>query len=433
MSELPTTHTTRAGAPPASGRAASRWVGSTFGAFTIRDFRVLWIGTALAGVAFMMSATAQSVVAFDLTGNNRAVGLVMFGQGLAMLILAPFGGALADRLSKRLLLLICQSIIGLTMFTIGVLIATDHISVLYLAVGSFIMGMMFSFIGPTRQAYVGDLVDADRRGNAIAMTQVANNLTRVVGPFIAGVLLGWRIVGAAGTYFVMAGIFVVVAAMLLQLPPTSSQRGGRPSMMTEVALGVGHVVKNPPLLHLMLGFLLIMLVGFPYMTVLPGFARESLGIGTGAYGVLLGVSAVGGLITSLAVAAMADSPLASRLLLLSSVGIGVALILTGVAPNFVAALVTMFIVGGAFSAFQTLNNALVMRGSEPAYYGRVMSIIMIAFSGSSLVALPVGLLADAIGERATLVVLGLAVLLVVGGLRVWAARDARLAHDPARV
>jgi len=125
----------------------SGWVSSTFGALENRHFRVLWIGTALSFIGFMMSATAQNVVAFELAGSNRAVGLVMFGQGVAMLILSPFGGALADRVSKRLLLLVCQAAIGLTMLATALLIAGGLITVLLLAAGSFVMGTMFALSG----------------------------------------------------------------------------------------------------------------------------------------------------------------------------------------------------------------------------------------------------------------------------------------------
>ncbi|MGH2602198.1 MAG: MFS transporter [Dehalococcoidia bacterium] len=399
---------------------ASRWVSSTFASLDLRHFRVLWIGTALSFIGFMMSSTAQNVVAFDLTGNNGAVGLVMFGQGMAMLILSPFGGALADRMSKRLLLLVCQSAIGLTMFATGVLIATGAITVLLLAAGAFVMGTMFSFLGPARQAYIGDLVAPERRGNAVALTQVAMNMTRVVGPFLAGGLLAWSAVGSAGTYFAMAALYVVVVATLMQLPPTRSTSAGRPGMLTEIAGGLRHIRENPRLTQLVVGFVLVTIVGFPYMTVLPGFATRDLDVGTAGYGVLLGVSALGGLIMSLAVASLADSARAPLVLLLSSAGIGVTLILTGLAPSFALALVTMFGVGGAVSGFQTLNNALALRETGPAYYGRVMSITMLAFSGTSLIALPIGMLADAIGERATLIMMGAGVCLAVGLLRMWA-------------
>ena len=399
--------------------SAARWVSTTFGALELRDFRVLWIGTALSGLAFMMSMTAQSVVAFDLSGNNRAVGLVMFGQGIAMLILSPFGGALADRLSKRLLLLICQSAIGLTMFATAVLIATGAITVLLLAAGSFVMGTMFSFLGPARQAYVGEVVDRERRGNAVALSQVAMNLMRVVGPSLAGVLLAIGFIGAAGTYFVMAAIFLVVVATLLQLPPTRSSAPSGASVFAEIGAGLQHIRESPRLLRLVTGFVLITMVGFPYMTVMPGFVSEELGRGAAAYGVLLAVSASGGLLVSLLVASLADSPRASLLQILMCVALGVALILTGMAPNFAIALVTMFAVGGGVSGFQALNSALTLGNTAPAYYGRVMSITMLAFSATGIIGLPVGVLADAIGERATLIAMGVTVCVVVLLLALW--------------
>jgi MFS family permease len=381
---------------------AIRWVSSTFAALEQRHFRVLWIGTAISFIGFMMSMTAQNVVAYDLSGNNRAVGLVMFGQGVAMLILSPVGGAWADRMSKRLLLMVAQATIGLTMLATALLIAAGLITVLWLAAGAFVMGTMFAFLGPARQAYLGDIVEPERRGNAVALTQVAMNLTRVVGPFLAGVLLAWSLIGPSGTYFIMAALFAVVVLTLLQLPPTRGSSAGRPGMLSEIAEGVRHVRANPRLLQLVVGFVLVTMVGFPYMTVLPGFVTSQLGMGNAAYGVLLGVSALGGLVVSLVVASLADSPRAILLLFVSCAGVGVTLILTGWAPSYAVALVTMFGLGGCVSGFQTLNNALALRETDPRYYGRVMSLTMLAFSGTGLIGLPIGMLADAIGERATL-------------------------------
>ena len=419
------TQSAKAQAVRETGSRASRWLSTTFSALELRDFRVLWIGTALSGLAFMMSMTAQSVVAFDLSGNNRAVGLVMFGQGVAMLFISPFGGALADRLSKRLLLLLCQSVIGLAMFATALLIATDRITIFFLAAGAFVMGTMFSFLGPARQAYVGEVVDLDRRGNAVALSQVAMNLTRVVGPSLAGVMLAVGLIGAAGTYFFMAFLFVLVVATLLQLPPTRASAPSGTHVLGEIGAGLRHVTENPRLLHLVAGFVLVTMVGFPYMTVMPGFVTQELGRGAAAYGILLAVSALGGLIVSLAIASLADSPRAPLLLSLMSGGLGVMLILTGLVPNFAAALVTMFGVGGCVSGFQALNSALTLRDTAPAYYGRVMSITMLAFSATGIIGLPIGVLADAIGERTTLIVMGVGVLLVVAGLALWSGRLVR--------
>lgn len=407
-------------APPTGALTPSSWVSTTFDSLSVPAYRTLWIGTVISFVAFMMSVTAQSFVAYDLTGNNRAVGSVMFGQGVAMLFLTPFGGAVADRVSKRFLLLICQTTIGATMFGIGMLIFTGNITVFFLAAGAFITGMMFSFLGPTRTAYIGELVEPERRGNAIALTQVGMNATRVGGPFLAGGLLAWHMVGSAGTYFIIAALFVFVIATLAQLPGTKrSEASNGTSVFFDIGLGVKHVVENPRLLQIVLGFVLITMLGFPYFVVMPGFTQDVLGAGTAGFGIMLGVSSIGGLAASLVVASIADSHRAPAYLTIASFGLGVSLMLTGIAPNFALALLTMMLVGACGSAFQTLNNALALKLASPLYFGRVMSLMMLAWSLNSLIGLPVGFLADAIGERAILVIMGAAVCVSVVLLALW--------------
>lgn len=401
---------------------ASGWLTSTFSSLDNVSFRILSIGSFLAFIGFMTSTTAQNVVAFELTGNNRAVGFVAFGQGIAMLFLAPFGGALADRLSKRLVLLVCQSTIGLTFLTLALLMLADQMTIFFLAAGAFVTGTMFSLLGPARQALVGDLVEPERRGNAAALTQVALNCARVAGPLLGSALLAWSLVGPTGTFFVAAALFVIVVATLSLLPPTARRDSEGRSVIQDVVLGVRYVRDHPSLMPLVLGFVLVVTLGFPYFTVLPAFADTELNVGASGYGILIGVSAVGGLAMSLLVAPLADSGRARFFLWLNTIGVGVALILTGLAPSFLIALVTMFAVGAASSGFQTLNSALVLREADPLYYGRVMSLMMLAWGFSGVAGLPVGVLADAIGERGALMFMGGGVCAAVAILSFWSSR-----------
>ena len=412
-------------AVPVSAAVRPGWVASTFDSLGIRAYRILWIGTVLSFIGFMMSMTAQNVVAYDLTDSNRSVGWVMFGQGIAMLALTPFGGAVADRVSKRLLLLVCQATIGAAALIVGLLILADAITVFFLAAGAFVTGTMFSFIGPTRTAFIGEVVEPERRGNAIALTQVGMNATRVGGPFIAGALLAWKAMGAAGTYFVVAAIFVLVVATLVQLPPSRTRDASGTSVLGDIRLGMNHVAENASLRQIVVGFILVTVLGFPYMVVLPGFSKDVLGAGTAGFGLMVGVSAVGGLVMSLVVASLADSSRAPMFLFLSSIGLGVSLILTGLAPTFPIALLTMVLVGAAGSAFQTLNNAMALRLAHADYFGRVMSLMMLAWSVMSLIGLPIGVIADAVGERAVIVALGAAVCVAVTALALLQGRTAR--------
>jgi MFS family permease len=425
-------------APPALIAAPTGgWVTATFSSLSVPTYRTLWLATLASIIATFIMFTAQSLVAYDLTGNNRAVGWVALGQGLAMLFLSPFGGAVADRVSKRFLLVVTNLIMAFSVAATAALTFTDNLNVFWLALGSFLMGSMFSFIGPARTAYIGELVGPARRGNAIALTQVGMNGARIVGPFIAAAILSVRALGYGGVFVLVSVLFVLIIAMLMRLPPTTGRVGaGRSSMVADVRLGFNHVVANPRLLPLVIGFITITSLSQPYMVVLPGFTKDVLDTGNEGFGIVIGVAAVGGLILSLLVASMADSPRARLLLHLSAIGLGGGLILTGLAPTFPAVLAAITVVGGCSSAFQTLNSAIALRESSAEYFGRVMSLMMMAWSVNGVVSLPAGWLADLFGERTMLVAMGVAVWIASAALYLWSLRVRRAAptqEEPVQV
>jgi MFS family permease len=428
------THETEAVATAARPHTslASTWAASTFDAMNVPAYRIIWLGTILAFLAFNMSMTAQGVVAYDLTGNNRAVGLVIFGQGVAMLLLNPFGGAVADRFSRRFLIIFAQTMIGGVCLALAILIVTDAISIAFLAAGAFIVGCMFSFLGPTRTALIGEVIGEERMGNAIALIQVGGNFSRISGPFIAGGLLAWPVVGPAGTFFIIAGIFVFVIATFFRLPPAPPRAESEDrTILEDVRAGFRHITENPLLLHTVVSFHLVTVLGLSYFVLMPGFAKDVLDAGTAGLGVLLGTAALGGLIMSLIVASLADSRRAPIYLLMGSFGLGASLIFLGLAPSFPVAILVMLFVGGGASAFQTLNNAIAMRLTDPDYFGRVIGLIFLAWGLNSLVSLPVGVLADLLGERAVISGCGAILCGFVVLLGLWRRRLGPLELAPA--
>jgi MFS family permease len=383
----------------------SAWASRTFLALRNPQYRILWAGTTLSFLAFMMSSIVQSVVAFDLTGKNGAVGFVALGMGVATIVVAPFGGVIADRVSKRKMLLIGQVTIGTSFLVVGLLIVTDQINIWFLAASTFVLGTVFSFIAPARQAWIGELVDTEELPNAVALQQLGMTATRILGPFIAAALIALS--GTGGTYLFMGALFAVVVLTLAQLPGTKSRpKGTGPSMLGDLKLGVTHVRERPRLLLLSLSFIGVVIGGFSYQVVLPGFLENELGRDSDDMGLFLGVSAISGLVVTLAVAGLSGSRHAWRIMQVGGLLLGVALMLTAVSGNLTQALGAMLLVGAGSSAFQMLNNALVMQEADPAYFGRVMSLTMLAWGLNGLVGWPFGLLADAAGERVTLVVMG---------------------------
>lgn len=407
--------------PKRGPRAATQvWFARTFESLKDRHLRILWLGTLLNFGGVTMHMTAQNVVAFDIANSNRAVGTVMLGTGLSMLFISPFAGTLADRLSKRMLLIVCQIITGSTFLFVGIAIAGGFLTIFMLAASAFVTGVMFAIIRPVRNAYIGELATRDQRGNAVAVQQLALSVMMVAGPFFAAILLGWSAVGAAGTYFVMAGAFFVALLMMVQLPgPPDRSDAEVPSFLSDTWLGLKYGWAHAEIRWVLAGFLLLTIFGMPFATVLPAYAENTLGVSTSSLGVLLGLAALGGLLVSIVAASLADSPHAPRFLAACNILFAAGLAGLAVAPNFAVACAVVIFLGAGSSGFQVLNLAIALRAADVAYMGRVAGLTMMASSVSGLSAFPVGALADRYGERELLMAMGISVLVVTFVLVIW--------------
>ena len=376
-----------------------------------------------------MSNVAQGVVAFEITGKNGQVGIVALGQGLATIVTAPFGGVIADRVSKRVLLLIGQTLICANFTLLGVTIFTGHITVPLLFGSTFVMGLVFSFIAPARQAWIGELLHGPKLTNGIALQQVAMTATRIVGPWLAVALVAIPGIGTGGTYVAMGVLIFVVVATLAQLPRSiPAPKATKTSALRDLKLGIEHVAQRPRLALLAASFLLVVMLGFSYNVLLPGYLHNELGRSTKDMGWMLGIAGIAGLIATILVANHAGSKHAWKMLLGGALTLGIGLMLLSIAGTFFQVMLVMFIVGAGSSIFQMLNNALIMQESDPAYYGRVMSLTMLAWGFNSLAGYPIGLFADASGERAALLVMG---VLVVGAVVATGIVKQLIAGQPA--
>ncbi len=367
------------------------------------QYRLLFVGTTLSMLAFGMMQVVQGVVAFNLTGKNSGVGFVFLGQGISMLLLSPLGGTLSDRISKKRLLTTVQFIIGVMFAAIAVLIATGWITIYFLAGVSLVLGCMYSIMGPTRQAWVGDLLDGPDLASGVALQQLMMNTTRIIGPLLAGALIAADQIGAAGAYVVMAGLFAAVVLVLAVMAPTPPRpRPNRTSVRTDITEGFAYIWRSPDVRLLTLVFVAVVLSGFSYQTIMPGYVENSLGHPASHLGLLFGAAAVGGIVVTLVLAARrVRNPTAVMLAFGGALAVSLALL--AVAPDFAIALVVAAMVGASSSGFQMLNNVNLMQRTDSAYFGRVMAVTMMAFGFNAVVAYPIGEIADRAGERATLI------------------------------
>ena len=354
----------------------------------------------------MAQGIARAWLARELTGTNAGLGGVLLAFGLPMLFATPWGGVAADRLSKRAVLTVAVILLAVSSGAIGVAVAFDVIEYWMLLAGSALQAVAFALYGPARMAFITELVDSRAVDNAIVLGQMSAEAMRVAGPALAGAMIGAVSWGTEGVLIGAAGLMMVGVVTLAGLPP-GRPAAGRPTRtpLAEMADGLAYVRGDPGLRLLVLTSLAVVMIGFPYMAFLPTVADELFEVGSGGYGVMSAVTAGGAVLAAL-FAARFGSRDPWRSLYGAGFVFAAALILLGLCPWYGLVLVVLAAVGGAGLTFQTTNQSLLLEIADFEYHGRIQSLVMLGFSGFGIAALPLGLLADAIGLRTTFVLMG---------------------------
>ena len=390
-------------------RAGAR---QTFAAFGVPAFRLHWACTVAAFISFMMSFTVQSVITYDLTGSNASVAFVAAGSGVAWFFVGPVAGALADRLPKRRLLVIAQTLIAINFGVLAFLVLSDDISVLWLTASSFLLGSCFAFTGPTRRAYVADLVPRHLVGNGVVLLQSALNFPQIVGPAIAAGLISIAFVGAGGAYVFMFAVLALTILSLGLMPQGPPRNVVRRGVYREIVLGLRYAASHSRIRLLLGSLLLISVAGGSYQILLPGLLESALGVESVQLGLLQAFAGIGSFTVGVAVAGVVGTRWSGRVMYIMAVGFGLGVLLLGMTPSVVVAFPIMFLLGAGFSAFQAVNTAEVLIQADPEYHGRLTSLTFVPFGVQSMAGLAFGNLADGIGERSMLVIMGIATMAI---------------------
>lgn len=368
-------------------------------------------------LANQMGMIASGYAAYALTGSATALGLVSSSMSLPMLLLALVGGVVADRSSRRTVILASQSTMCLSSALLAALAFAGALDVWHLVVFGFMQGAGFSFNMPARQAYVADLVGVQLLRSAISLQNAGMNFNRIAGPALAGVLLAFPVFGIGGTFLVITLMYVLAITTILRLPggrPSLADPGlGRSTGWAHLLEGLRYVRSSERIVLILAVGSLALLFSMPYQSLLPLFAEGVFGMGAKGLGLLSAAAGVGALLGSLAVAASSRIGALGRLQLAAGVGLGLSLVGYGLAPSFTVAVGFVAGVGFTSAGFMALSNTLVMANTEPGFYGRVMSVYLLTFALMPITMIPAGWLADQIGGPITVAATG---VIVVGVL-----------------
>lgn len=393
----------------------------------VDGYRRLYLSAALVIFGVMGQAVARGWLARELTGTNAGLGGVMLVFGVAMLIATPWGGVAADRFSKRVVLLAAVGALMASSLLLGFAVVADVDQYWMLLVAGGVQATSFAFYLPARIAFITELVEADQIAEAITLSQTAQEGMRVIGPALAGVLIGVSWFGTGGVFLFSALTSFLAGVVLLRLPPGAPRYRAERSPLAEMVDAVAYVRRTPGLGLIAVVTILIVIVTFPYLTFLPALA-DDFGVGAGGYGVMSGVAGLGAVVAGLLtprLMAMQQRPWVTIAGSAATLGIGVSVL--GTVTVYAAALAVLFVIGAAGLIFQTTTLSLMLTLADIEYHGRLQSMVVLGFSGFGLAALPLGALADAWGLDVVLGITG-ALAVVISAMfawRRWLARRGR--------
>lgn len=388
------------------------WRWTTFDALRDPNFRWLWVGQLASSATFQMGTLAQGWLVYQLTGSAFALGWVGSGWSVSTLLLSLYGGAVADRVEKRDLLIWARLGMILNTLAIALLITIGAIQIWHLVISSFFSGVLFSFMMPAGQAIVSEMVDREALLNAVSLNSVGMGLMGVVSASLAGYLV--EVVGVEGAYYAMAAFYLLALFSLTKLPRTG-RRGDPPrtSVWTDLWEGVRYIGSQSVLMTLLSVVFVRVLFGMPYRTFMPKFAQEVMGMDASGLGMLMAAPGLGGLASSLVTASLGDFQGKGKLLLASGVIMGGSIFLFANTSSLVIVLFFLCLVGAASNACMVANNTLLQANSHGRLRGRVMSVYMMMWGLTPLGTVPAGALADRMGVPLVLSLQGGLLVLVL--------------------
>ena len=392
-----------------------RW-GQTFTSLKEPEYAWYFAGNIAFFMGMQMQFVLRGFLGYELTGSAAALGIIAVAIALPMLIVAPFGGVVADRVNKRTLLMVTQSIAAVASFALAVLIIAGVIEFWHLVAISLLTGVVFSFNMPARQALVPNLVPQHKLMNAISLQMGGMNLTRIIAPATGGLLIAP--LGAGWVYMLTTGLFALAVLSELHLPKHGMQSSGeKKSIREDIGVGFRYILDDPTLRILMIAAMLMPLFAFPVQQLLPVFA-EDVFTGTGMsasakLGILSAATGVGGLTGAMVAANMDNVPAKGRVMFWGGLAMGIFLILFALTPSFYLALLFLAAMGVGQMIFQATNNTTIQAELPAEVRGRVMSILMMSFGLMPLGVLPVSIGADQFGAPAAIGTAGVIMLLTL--------------------
>ncbi len=413
MSETEVARTlNKAGANAMGDGAGGRKLPVTLRALRHRNFQLFFGGQLISLVGTWMQTIAQSWLVYRLTGSSLLLGAIGFAGQIPVFLVAPLGGATADRHNRQRVVIGTQVSSMVLAFVLAGLTLSGSVQIWHIFVLATLLGVVNAFDIPARQSFLVDMVGKDDLMNAIALNSSMFNGARIVGPAIAGVLVasigeGWCFFANGASY---VAVIIGLAAMRVA-SPRKLATGTTP--LAHIAEGFRFVIRAAPIRTLLLLLGLVSLVAMPYTVLMPVFADRILHGGARGLGILMGATGVGALLGALTLASRSGLSGLGRWIAFSCGGFGFFLILFSFSRIFWLSTALLVPVGFCMMLEMSSSNTLIQAMVPDELRGRVMAVYSMMFMGMApFGALIAGALADRVGAPLTVT---LGAIACVGG------------------
>ena len=388
----------------------TEWVRRTVSALAYRNYRLMWIGTLISHSGDWMDQIALNWLVIQMTGSPFDLALLNLCRGLPILAFTLVGGAMADRLERRRLIMITQTCAMLLALSLAAMVLTGTATLAAVLVIATARGIVISFNLPVRQSLIPELVPEADLPNAVALNSLTVNVTKIVGPTLAGLIIAGF---GTGICFLVNGLSFIAVIWTLHAMrfPAVARKPSELSLRQSIAEGLGYVRNDRTVLLLVLIALVPTFLGQPYLTLLTLFARTVFDIGPGGLGLLTSCAAAGAVGGALMPAAMPRWAASGRAMLIFLIVFGAMLCAFALNPILALAPVLLLGVGAMQIAYNVSNNTILQMRVPNHMRGRVTSVLLLNRGlvqlGAALSAAAAGL----IGPQYALASTGLVIVL----------------------
>jgi MFS family permease len=359
---------------PALARRLAR--APAFSSLALGQFRFLLAGTSASQLGGWMEEVARGWLVFQLTDSAFQLGLVAFLRGISTLVFSPAAGVVVDRLDRRRIAAFSQAVPGTVALLVGILVSGGWVQMWHLYIMAVVVGASVAVNVPARQVLVYDVVGSEHLPSAIGLNSVIGNVSRIVAPSLGGIII--RVAGTAVAFYGQAGFYGLAVAATLMLRPLTHVEPVRVPVLSGIREGFDYIRRDERLSRLVTMNVIANVLIYPYVTMMPVFAKDILHGGSAGYGLLLtgvGVGAIPGGLTAASMQGWGSRGKTMALTALLYMGMVLAFSFSRL---FVLSFAILVVAGIGWSLFVTLNQTLLQLNLDDAFQGRGMALYSMA-------------------------------------------------------